>query len=221
MTEKRMSERTGRGFLLDPVEIEKQSMRIITELLGERAFAPHEAQIVKRIIHATADFDFADSTVISPGALESARQALLRGSCLLSADTRMIVSGVNRGLLDKFGARLECFVDSEEARKMAAEKGITRSMANIRLCARSNREGIYLIGNAPTALYELLDLAAAGTIRPALVIGVPLGFVGAAESKEELMKTALPHISTRGRKGGSPVAVAILHALMYMTAEKL
>jgi precorrin-8X/cobalt-precorrin-8 methylmutase len=209
-----------REFLTDPGEIEEQSMKIITELLGDKVFDPEEEKIIKRIIHATADFEFAGITVISRGAVESARQALLGGTCLLSADTRMIASGVNKGLLKKLGARLECFVDDEEVKKIARDCGITRSMANIRVSARYNRAGIYLIGNAPTALYEVLNLVEAGTICPALVIGVPVGFVGAAESKEELMKTGLPYISTRGRKGGSTVAVAILHALVYMILEK-
>lgn len=216
MAENTRAEKRKKEFLTDPLKIESQSMKIIKEALGKRPFLPHEERIIKRIIHATADFDFADITVISPGALESARQALQKGNCLLSADTMMIASGVNKGLLDKFGARLECFVSGDEVKRMAAEKGITRSMANIRVCARSNKEGIYLIGNAPTALFELLELAEAGIVRPSLVIGVPVGFVGAEESKEELMKTALPHISTKGRKGGSTVAVAILHALLHM-----
>lgn len=203
-----------REFLTDPGEIEEQSMKIITELLGDKVFGPEEEKIIKRIIHATADFDFAGITVISRGAVKSARQALQGGNCLLSADTRMIVSGANKGLLKKLGARLECFVDDEEVRNIAADCGITRSMANIRVSAGYNREGIYLIGNAPTALYEVLNLVEAGKIHPALVIGVPVGFVGAAESKEELMKSDLPFICTRGRKGGSTVAVAILHALL-------
>jgi len=212
--EKQMSKKPYK-ILVNPQEIERQSMEIISQQLGDRSFNPHEEQIIKRIIHATADFDFADITVISPEAIPKARLAL-EGGCLICTDTRMIAAGINRGLLHRFGARVECFVDSEEVKTMAAAEGITRSMANIRLCARVNKEGIYLIGNAPTALMELLALHEAGAIRPALVIGVPVGFVGAQEAKEELMKSKLPYITTKGRKGGSVVAVAALHALLHL-----
>ncbi len=207
-------------FLADPQEIESRSMEIIEEILGDKSFAPGEAEIVKRIIHTTADFDFASITVVSHGALEGARRALLRGGCRMTADTQMIVSGVDRALLEEFGARLDCFVGDEETRRMAREAGITRSMANIRRAAAVNKEGFYIIGNAPTALYEVLRLAAEGHINPALVIGVPVGFVGAAESKEMLMCSSLPYVSTRGRKGGSPVAVAALHALLRSTLQR-
>jgi precorrin-8X/cobalt-precorrin-8 methylmutase len=210
-------------FLKDPEQIERQSMKIISELLGDKTdktFDPAEGRIIKRIIHTTADFDFAGTTVISPGALESARHALLQGNCFLTADTQMIAAGVNKPLLEALGGSLSCFVAEEKIKESALEGAITRSMANIRYSARYNREGIYLIGNAPTALYEVLRLSEAQEICPALVIGVPVGFVGAEEAKEELLKSSLPHISTKGRKGGSTVAVAIMNALLQLSLEE-
>jgi len=207
-------------FLTDPALIEEQSMKIIEHLLGKKVFPPEEEKIIKRVIHATADFAFARSMVFSPGGVKRACRALQAGGCLLTADTQMIVAGTNKGLLQKLGARLECFVGGGEVAKIAASESITRSMANIRVCAERNKEGIYIIGNAPTALYEVLALAEAGKIRPALVIGVPVGFVGAAESKEALLQSGLPFIAARGRKGGSTVAVAILHALLHLSLEK-
>ncbi len=205
-----------RDFVTDPKAIEQQSMNIIDNILGEKELDPAIKPIVKRVIHTTADFDFAENMIVSPGAVESARQALLAGGCPVVADTRMILAGISRPLLEPFYSQLACFVDTDRVKELAAERNITRSMANILLAAEQFPRGIYLIGNAPTALFELLRLADKGQVEPALVVGVPVGFVGAEESKEDLAKTDLPYICTRGRKGGSPVAVAIFHAILHM-----
>ncbi len=205
-----------RDFITDPKTIEEQSMIIIDNILGQKEIDPGIRPIVKRVIHTTADFDFAEITVVSPNALSSTQSALQRGNCPVVTDTRMIAAGISRRLLEPFGCEVACFVNSDEVSVMAEEKKITRSMANIRLAARQYPQGIYLIGNAPTALFELLRMVRTGEMSPALVVGVPVGFVGAEESKEDLMQTDLPYICTRGRKGGSPVAVAIFHALLHM-----
>lgn len=210
-----------KDYLTNPAAIEEKSMQIIEEFLGKRVFPPGEGTVIRRIIHATADFDYADLTVFSPGALEAAQEDLLSGKCRIVTDTQMIVAGVNKAVLASLGGSIECFVGSESVREMAAAAGITRSMANIRYAAaESGSGGIYIIGNAPTALLEILNLADENRLNPSLVIGVPVGFVGAAESKEELLERNIPYISTRGRKGGSTVAVAILNAILYMLREE-
>lgn len=208
-----------RNFTADPKAIEQQSMNIIENILGEKEFDPEIKPIIKRVIHTTADFDYAEITVVSPKAYSSTRKALLRGNCPVVTDTRMIAAGISRPLLEPFGSEVSCFVDTGEVKELVRGKNVTRSMANIRLAAEKFPEGIYLIGNAPTALFELLRLVKKGRMAPALVVGVPVGFVGAEESKEDLMKTGLPYICTRGRKGGSPVAVAVFHALLHMIIE--
>ncbi len=205
-----------RDFITDPKTIEQQSMMIIENILGQKNIDSRIKPIIKRIIHTTADFDFAEITVVSPNALASAGEALHRGNCPIVTDTKMIAAGISRPLLEPFGSEVACFVDTEEVKELALKKKITRSMANIHKAAVQYPRGIYLIGNAPTALFEIIRLVQKGQMDPALVVGVPVGFVGAEESKEDLMGTDLPYISTRGRKGGSPVAVAILHALLRM-----
>ena len=208
-------------FITDPDQIENKSMEIIAEILGDRNFPPGEEAVIKRIVHTTADPEYASLTLFSPGALSAARKALQEKRCSMVADTQMIVSGINKDLLARCGGDVTCFVGDEEVRIRAKGEGITRSMAAIRHAAAQYGEGIFIIGNAPTALFELLHLVKTGSLRPALVVGVPVGFVGAAESKEALLETNLPYITVRGRKGGSTVAVAIINALMKMYAEQV
>ncbi len=209
-----------KSFITDPEGIETKSMEIIAAELGGRIknFSPAEAVVVKRIIHTTADFEYADLAVFSPGALEAAAGFFTRGSGVVVTDTNMIAAGINKGLLEGYGGRVECLVADEETRIAALETGLTRSMINIRRAALQHPQGLYVIGNAPTALYELLRLVDEGEADPALVVGVPVGFVEAAESKEELLQTGIPYIVTRGRKGGSTVAVAIINALLRLAA---
>lgn len=209
-----------RSFSTDPAGIETKSMQIITEEIGARAgrFNDGELALVKRIIHTTADFEYAELFTASPGAVEVAVETFVRGNVVIVSDTNMIVAGVNKGLLQAVNARLECLVAEEETKKAALKEGLTRSMINIRRAAVKCPQAVFAIGNAPTALYELLRLAAEDKVAPSLVIGVPVGFVEAAESKEALLASSLPHISISGRKGGSTVAVAIINALLKMAA---
>lgn len=203
-------------FETNPAAIEEKSMAMIDELLGEKQLEPRERPLLKRIIHSTADFDFAQLLVVSPGAIDSALTAFSAKNCAVVTDTKMVAAGINRGLLEAAGAFTDCLVDREEVRREAEALGLTRSMVNIRHAVRSYPRGIYVIGNAPTALYELLRLIREGAADPALVVGVPVGFVEAAESKEELLQSKVPCIATRGRKGGSTVAVAVVNALLKM-----
>ena len=209
------------NFITDPDQIEKKSMEIIGEILGDRNFPPDQEAVIKRIVHTTADPEYASLTLFSPGVLTAARKALQEKGSAMVADTQMIVSGINKGLLERCNGNVNCYVGDGEVRTLAAAEGITRSMAAMRYAAAQNGEGIFIIGNAPTALFELLHLVQKGLVRPALVVGVPVGFVGAAESKEALLKTNLPYITVRGRKGGSTVAVAIINALLKLNVESV
>lgn len=205
-------------FIKDPALIERKSMEIIAELLGEHTFTSEELAVVKRIIHTTADFEYGANIVFSSTALAAAAKALQESPCQMIADTHMITAGINKGLLARCNGKISSFVAADEVRLLAANAGITRSMAALRKAAELFPQGIFIIGNAPTALFELLQLVEHGVLHPALVIGVPVGFVGAAESKEALLASKLPYITVRGRKGGSTVAVAIVNALLKLYA---
>ena len=207
-----------RNFITDPAAIETKSTQLIEAEMGAKAayFSPSELAITKRVIHTTADFEYADLIHFSAGAIEAGLATFKGGGAVIAADTNMIASGISKALLKQYDARVCCHVADSETAKFAAELGLTRSMVNIRRAVTEHPEAIFAIGNAPTALYELLELVEQGKARPALVIGVPVGFVEAAESKEALLKTELAKIVIRGRKGGSTVAVAIVNALLKL-----
>jgi precorrin-8X/cobalt-precorrin-8 methylmutase len=204
------------GIILDPQEIERRSFAIIDAEVGAHPYDPRQWPIVRRIIHTTADFEFATSTCFSPGAVAAGIAALRRGEKVL-CDTNMVRAGVNKARLAEFGSDIVCHVAAPEIAAQARSEGVTRSLLAMR---RGVAEGcgLFLVGNAPTALFELLELARTGVARPSLVVGVPVGFVGAAESKEALLASNLPFITCRGRKGGSAIAAAILNALMLLAA---
>lgn len=208
---------TGSAVILDPLEIERRSFAIIDAEVGPHGFDALQWPVVRRIIHTTADFDFARSTCFAPGAIEAGIAALRGGAAVLS-DTNMVRAGVNKARLTALGSAIHCHVADLEVAAQAKAAGVTRSILATR---KGVAEGcrIFLIGNAPTALFELLELVGAGQIEPALVVGVPVGFVGAEESKEALLASGLPYITCRGRKGGSAIAAAILNALMILAVE--
>jgi len=203
--------------ILDPLEIEAKSFAIIDAETGPHQYDARQWPVVRRIIHTTADFEFAEKTRFAPGAIESALQGLQAGGRVV-CDTNMVLAGVNKTRLASFNCDIGCHVADPDVAAAAREEGVTRSILATRKGVERGGE-IFLIGNAPTALFELLRLVAAGTVRPALVVGVPVGFVGAAEAKQALIATDLPYISCEGRKGGSAVAVAILNALMILAEE--
>lgn len=207
-------------FVKDPRLIEQGSFEIISRELGERGFGHIEGNIIKRIIHTTADFEYADITQLHPQAIEAGMRALGSG-CKIYTDTQMIMSGINKRTLGELGGSIVNMVHEPEAARIASIEGITRSMAAMRMAAGDESIKIFAIGNAPTALFTLKSLIEEGIARPELVIGVPVGFVGAAESKEEIKKAGVPYIVTSGRKGGSTVAAAIVNALLYSMMEKL
>ncbi len=203
------------SYITNPHEIEEKSFEIITEELGDKTFPEDIGKVIKRIIHTTADFGFADITIINDGAIERAKEAIKAGKNIYT-DTRMALSGINKRRLAQFGGEVLNYVSHEEVALKAKKEGITRSMVAMRKAVKENPDGIFVIGNAPTALFELMEQIKEGNASPSLIVGVPVGFVGAAESKEELLKLDIPYILTRGRKGGSNVAAAIVNAILYM-----
>jgi precorrin-8X/cobalt-precorrin-8 methylmutase len=205
------------GYITSPGEIEDRSFEIIGKELGARVFRDEaEARIVKRIIHTTADFDFAELTRISDGAAEAGLRAIRAGAHIVT-DTRMAKAGINKARLARYGGEARCFMSDGDVVAEAEAQGITRAMVSMYKAARDTANRIFAIGNAPTALFALEELMARGDVEPALIIGVPVGFVGAAEAKAVLETLDVPHIVTRGRKGGSAVAACIVNALLYMT----
>lgn len=210
-------------YIKVPMDIEKRSFEIITEELGEKnkLFTEQQAPVIKRLVHTTADFEYADITEFSEGVIEKAIEAL-KGGCKIYCDTKMIVNGLSKKNLERFGCAPYSMVSDPEVAKEAKDRGVTRSMVGMEKAAKDPETKIYLIGNAPTALFTLKELVEKGEAeKPALVIGVPVGFVGAAESKEALREMKeIPYILTKGRKGGSTVAVAALHGILYQMYDR-
>ena len=197
-----------------PMDIERRSFEIIESELPH-PLDPQLAPIIKRVIHTTADFSFADSLCFSPGAVEKALAAIRGGACIVT-DTNMGKAGVNKSALAKHGGEVFCFMADEDVRLAAKENGTTRAVASMDKAAAMGRPTIFAIGNAPTALIRLYELIKEGKLSPALIIGVPVGFVNVVQSKELIMTTDVPYIVARGRKGGSNVAAAICNALLYL-----
>ena len=205
-------------IIRDPQAIEAKSFEIIDAEVGAHSFSDLEWPVIRRIVHTSADYDFVMNTLVSEGAIDLALQAIREG-CGIYCDTNMVLSGVNKSRLAEFGCQISCHVADADVAEQAKAEGVTRSIVALRKGVASGCR-IFLIGNAPTALYELLDLHKNGKVDPALVVGVPVGFVGAAESKEELVASGLPQITCRGRKGGSTIAAAICNALVLLAKEK-
>ena len=190
-------------------QIEAESYRILRELVDLSRFGPLGRAVAERIIHASADLEYAESLVLDEAVLEKSLEAL-HGDVLVVTDVRMVAAGIN-------AREARCYVHDFRAYELSEELGITRSSAGFRLAAEEVGPGaIWVVGNAPTALFELLGLG----VDPALVVGLPVGFVGAAESKEELIGSGLPAIANRGPKGGSAVAAAALNALIYYEEDR-
>ena len=199
---------------LTPDQIEQRSFEIITKELGGRRFDPLLEPVIKRVIHTTADFDYADNLVFSPGVVEHAHRLLQNGACIVT-DTKMAMSGINKSALSKLGSEVYNFISDEDVAAEAKERGETRSAVAMEKAARLNRPTIFAIGNAPTALIRLHEMIENDGFMPGMIIGVPVGFVNVVQAKELILSTAVPSIVARGRKGGSNVAAAIVNALMY------
>lgn len=198
-----------------PKEIETRSFEIITEELGDKKLILGTELIVKRCIHTSADFEYADNLCFSEGVVEKAVDAIKNGACIVT-DTQMAKAGINKKALAKYGGEVYCFMSDEDVAAKAKEQGSTRAVASMDKAAEMGKPLIFAIGNAPTALVRLYELIEEKKISPYLIIGVPVGFVNVVQSKELIMDTDAPYIVARGRKGGSNIAACICNALLYM-----
>lgn len=197
-----------------PEEIEKRSFEIITEELGELRLDPVLAPVIKRVIHTTADFDYAQNLYFSQNAVELLSEAIRGGACIVT-DTQMAKSGINKKELEKYGGEVFCFMSDVDVAAEAKKQKTTRAAVSMDKAAGLKRDVIFAIGNAPTALIRLCSLIRGEKIKPKGIIGVPVGFVNVVEAKELLIGTGETCIVARGRKGGSNVAAAVCNALLY------
>lgn len=204
---------------MKPEEIEARSFEIITSELAGHTFAPGTETVVKRVIHTTADFDYAQTLYFSDSAVEAGRAALRTGSAIVT-DTQMAASGINKTACRALRCPVHCFIADEDVSIMAKATGCTRSWLVVDKAASECGDCIYVVGNAPTALLRLCELVKEKEVAPKLVVGVPVGFVNVVESKELLLESGVPCIVAQGRKGGSTVAAAIMNALLYMEYER-
>lgn len=208
-----------------PADIERTSMATITQELADRGITlpPENAAVIKRVIHTTADFDYAENLRFTEGAVKKGVDALLHGTPIIT-DTNMARAGISKPTLAKLGGAAYCFMADEDVAKAAKQNGTTRAVAAMEKAAREYPGAVLAVGNAPTALLQIVSLMEEG-LRPALVIGVPVGFVNVVESKERLFAACeqygVPAIAAMGRKGGSNVAAAVCNALLYTAAGML
>ena len=206
------------NYVKNPMDIENKSFEIIEKEMKNLNYSIDELKIIKRVIHTTADFEYEELIEMSDDFIEASK-SVLKNKPVIYTDTNMALSGINKMALSKLDAKAICYVNLEEVHKEAKEKNITRSMAAVEKAASDNVD-IFVFGNAPTALFKLKELIKENKVTPKLIVAVPVGFVGASESKENMKDLNIPYITVRGRKGGSTVAAAIINALMYMCVER-
>jgi precorrin-8X/cobalt-precorrin-8 methylmutase len=204
---------------MQPEQIEALSFSIIDSEAGAHGFPADQWRIVQRMIHTSADFDYLQSVRFHPRAIE-AGVAAIRSGCTIVTDTHMARAGIRKTELARFGVAATCYIGDPQVRQQAAQSGSTRARAAVDAAVNHMAGGIFVVGNAPTALLRLLELVRAGAARPALVVGLPVGFVNAAESKAALVQTDIPYISNVGRKGGSNVAASVVNALTKLALER-
>ena len=203
-------------FIKQPMAIEERSMEIIAPHLAGLNLSEAETKVYSRMIHASGDVDYAKAIRIHPRAIEAAQEALKRGANIYT-DVEMVRTGIHKASFNRYGGKIECRVADPAIAELAKKEGITRSMAAMRSFGKELGGSIIAIGNAPTALFEVLRLANEENILPAVIIGIPVGFVGAADSKAELAKNdKVPYITVEGTKGGSPIAASAVNAIMYL-----
>ena len=200
--------------IISPIEIEKRSFEIISEILKDRKIDPENEAVIKRVIHTTSDFDFMDTLCFSEHAVCKGIEAL-RSGCDIVTDTQMAKAGINKTILASFGGEVQCFMSDPDVAEEAKRREITRAIVSMEKAVKLTKPCIYAIGNAPTALFALKNLMDEGKLNAALIIAVPVGFVNVVESKEMIINSKVPYIAARGRKGGSPVAAAICNAMLY------
>ena len=202
--------------VVKPEDIEKRSMEIITSELNGRTWPEPQFSIVKRCIHTSADFDYADNLKFSKDAENIGVKAIRNGAHIVT-DTKMAAAGINKNKLKEYGGEVHCFISDDDVVKAAKERGCTRATICMEKGAEIAKDHpvIFAIGNAPTALVRLAELIDSGELKPALIIGAPVGFVNVVESKELIMDRDVPYIVPVGRKGGSNIAATICNAMMY------
>jgi precorrin-8X/cobalt-precorrin-8 methylmutase len=204
---------------MKPHEIEKLSFEIIDMEAGSHDFTPAQWAIVRRMIHTSADFDYMKDIRIHPAAVSAGIKAIRNGGTIFT-DTNMARTGIRQKDLEFFGASAQCLMASEKISQAAAENGITRAHAAVDAVVGELNNAIYVVGNAPTALLRLIELIREGRCQPALVVGLPVGFVNAAESKDKLLDLETPFITNVGRKGGSNVAASVVNALIILAGRE-
>jgi len=201
---------------MTPDAIEKLSFDIIDGEAGDHGFSPDAWQVVRRVIHTSADFEYLGSIRIHPSAISAGIRAI-RSGCPIFTDTNMARAGISARRLTPFGTCVDCLMADPRVAEAAASRGTTRALAAVDMAADRLSGGIYVVGNAPTALMRLMELADLQKASPALIVGLPVGFVNAAESKEVLLESDIPYITNAGRKGGSNVAAAVINALAILS----
>lgn len=204
---------------LNPEEIERRSFEIIGKELSERdiRLPADEEMITKRVIHTSADFDYAGTLIFSKGAVCKIKELIGNGADIVT-DTNMALAGINKKVLAEFGGTAHCFMASREVALLAKQKNMTRAAVSMEKAAEIEKPVIFAVGNAPTALIRLYEMAKESVWKPAFIVGVPVGFVNVEAAKELILETEIPHIVNRGRKGGSNIAAAIINAVLYQIA---
>jgi precorrin-8X/cobalt-precorrin-8 methylmutase len=204
---------------MKPAEIESTSFDIIDREVGNHDFNEAQWAIVRRMIHTTADFEFKDMVSFHPAAIAAGIKAI-RGGKMIITDTNMARVGIRTKELAQFGVTVKCYMNDPRIHEKAKSNGTTRAKAAVDMAADDMRDGIYVVGNAPTALLRLIELINEGKVQPALIIGLPVGFVNAAESKAALLEMDYPNISNIGRKGGSNLAASVVNALIILASNE-
>ena len=204
---------------MKPQEIEDLSFNIIDGEAGDHGFDDAHWQVVRRMIHTSADFEYIKSVRFYKNALSAGIQAIQKG-CRIFTDTNMARVGIRKGEISSFGGEVRCMIADKSVAETAKSTGLTRALTAVDKASSEMNGAIYVVGNAPTALLRLIELIRADKIKPALIVGLPVGFVNAAESKDELMTLDFPYISNKGRKGGSNVAASIINAMAIMAANE-
>jgi len=203
---------------MKPEEIEALSFKIIADEAGSHRLPPDRWAIVRRMIHTSADFEYLESIRFHPDAITRGLDAIRSGKTVVT-DTNMARAGIRKADLQRFGVSVKCYISDPEVRKIAIAKGSTRAEAAVDAAISDLNGGIYAVGNAPTALLRLIEQVRKKAVDPALIIGFPVGFVNAAESKAELMTLDCPYITNIGRKGGSNIAASVVNALTLLALD--
>jgi len=203
---------------MKPQEIENLSFKIIEQEAGDHTFSDDQWPIVRRMIHTSADFEYMKTIRFNLDAVQKGICAIQNG-CRIFTDTNMARVGIRKKEIQQFGGKVSCLIADQEVVQKAKKEGTTRALAAVDMACDRMNDGVYVVGNAPTALLRLIELIKDKKANPALIIGFPVGFVNAAESKDELMALDVPYITNQGRKGGSNIAASIVNALAIMAVE--